>query len=63
MSIFDGEGNEVNTGNALVAGTIILTDRRKIPTLYFFHKDNLSKEPVAETMKDYILYYENTTGE
>ena len=63
MSIFDGEGNEVNTGNALVAGTIILTDRRKIPTLYFFHKDNLSKEPVAETMKDYILYYEDTSGE
>ncbi len=63
MSIFDSNGEEVNTGNALVAGAVILTDRRKIPTLYFLHKDNLSGEPTPETIKDYILYYENTARE
>lgn len=62
MSIYDGEGNEVNTGNALVAGAIILTDQRILPTLYFLHKENLHLEPTAETIKDYILYYENSSG-
>lgn len=62
MSIYDGEGNEVNTGNALVAGTIILTDQRILPTLYFLHKENLHLELTAETIKDYILYYENSSG-
>lgn len=62
LSIYDGQGNAVNTGNALVAGTIVSSDKRIMPDLYFFHKDNLRKEPTAETIKDYILYYEDTSA-
>lgn len=61
MSMFDSNGNAVNTGNALVNRTVILTDRRKIPTMLFVHKDGLMVEPNVQTIKDFILYYEDTS--
>jgi hypothetical protein len=60
LSIYDSNGDRVDTGNALVANGKLVTDKRKIPTLYFRHKDGLTLEPTAETIGDYILIYEDT---
>lgn len=61
LSIFDSEGNSIYTGDALVDRALIITDRRKIPPMKFLHKENLMVEPTAETIKDYVLYYENSS--
>lgn len=57
LSIFDSDGNEISTGNALVNKTRILSDKRKIPNLTLFHKNMLSLEPIRETMSDYRIFY------
>lgn len=62
MSIFDSEGNPLNAGNALTTKCIIESDKRLLPDLYFRHKDNFSIEPTAETLKDFVLLYEDTTN-
>lgn len=60
MSIYDSKGNSVKTGIGLTTKEIIYNDKRVLPDIYFRHKDNLSVEPTAETLKDYILLYEDT---
>jgi cell division protein FtsI/penicillin-binding protein 2 len=60
-TIYDSNGELVNGGNALTTKSIIHTDRRKVPTLYFRHEEDLSVEPTPETLKEYILAYEDTT--
>lgn len=61
FSIYDSNGELVNGGNALTTKSIIHTDRRKVPTFYFRHEEDLSIEPTPETLKEYILAYEDTT--
>lgn len=61
MSIFDADGNEINTGNALCNGCIIHNDHRILPDIRFFHKDGLTLEPTSETLNNYGLAYEDTT--
>lgn len=62
MSIYDADGNELTTGNALVNKCRIHNDNRVLPNFLFFHKDNLSIEPTLETFSNYGLAYEDTTN-
>ena len=57
LSIFDNNGEPVNTGNALCNKTIIKNDNRVLPNFIFIHQDELGLEPTAETIKDYIIAY------
>lgn len=60
LNIYDENGQPVNTGNALVAKRRIRGDKRILPFFYFTHKNNLLYNPRPETLKDYILLYEDT---
>lgn len=60
MSIYDSDGKEVNTGNALCNGSRIHNDNRVLPDFVVFHKDGLTLEPTAQTISDYGLAYEDT---
>lgn len=60
LSIYDSDGNEINTGNALVNSSVIDNDNRVLPNLFFFHKDGLTVEPTLETFNNYGLAYEDT---
>lgn len=57
LSIFDNNGEPVNTGNALCNKTIIKNDNRVLPNFLFTHKNGSGLEPTAETVKDYIIAY------
>lgn len=56
LDIYDNNGNEIKTGNALCTNRLIKGDTRILPIFYFAHKDGLNLEPTPETMKDYRLY-------
>lgn len=60
LDIFDNNGSRLYCGNALVLNSKIFTKKKELPDLYFFHKDMKPYEATPETMKDYIIYYEDT---
>ena len=57
LSIYDNNGNDIITGIALTTKRKIITDNRILPSFTFMHKDGLTLEPTAETIKDYIIAY------
>lgn len=61
MSIFDSDGNEIRTGIALCTDSVIHTDKRVLPEMAFVHKDGLTLSPTANSIKDYVILYEDTT--
>lgn len=61
LDIYDSKGVSVSTGNALCCNTVIRTDKRILPHLYIRHKDGLNLEPEISTIKDYRIYYEDTS--
>lgn len=60
LDIYDENGDAISTGNGLVGNTVILTDTRKIPILYFLNINGEEKIPTLETMKDFCIYYADT---
>lgn len=61
LNVYDSDGEMVNGGNFLVNRTVIGNDLRALPEIEIRHKEDLNLEPTPETMKDYVLIYEDTT--
>lgn len=61
VSIYDADGNPINTGTAFTVNSYIHTDHRVLPTLFMAHSDSLAIRPTRETIKDYVIVYNDST--
>lgn len=61
LDIYDNNNDRLYCGNALTTNSSIFTKKKVLPNLVFLHKDGSSFEPTPETMKDFILHYEDST--
>lgn len=48
-------------GNHLVTSSVLFTKRKDLPQIAFVHKSGYNYEATPETMKDFVLYYEDST--
>lgn len=60
LTIQDYKGENIVSSVALTTNSCIFSDHRVLPQLKLSHKYGLTYEPTNETMKDYVLSYEDT---